>query len=256
MSALAASHRPRHPDEAVPHTIHTFAHGHLRVRIARDEDAEERDPLLSVGGLCTMASYGPITADVALGNEQWGESFRPRLTCRRCDGTGADLTHDPAPRGRRRAHARAAHQAETGDICPACGGWGEGPASILEYVRELDAIIALPLLFSSDSRGYGVTVCEHPATEPNGVVYFTYAAFMRRYHAPTPKNRTAARRMLTRIVEEYDHWLRREVYGYVIETVAGYALDAAWGFATAAHDTRLLDAARHAAETCSKAITA
>ena len=104
-----------------------------------------------------------------------------------------------------------------------------------EFADELPkGTVILPLYFYDHS---GITISTAPFSCPwdsgqVGYIYATPATIRKEYSVTeiTPEIRAQVAAGLRSEVDEYDQYLRGDVYGYVVEGEDGEQLDSCWGF--------------------------
>lgn len=120
------------------------------------------------------------------------------------------------------------HDLRTDDF----GGWDEIQKHL---VKELNAVIIHPLRLYDHS---GITISmgnQYPYNDQwdsmmVGFVYVDKDTVKKEYGRLTKSNRQKVENCLAGEVEEYDKYLRGDVYGFVIEDADGELLDSCWGY--------------------------
>jgi hypothetical protein len=196
-----------------------------------------------------------------LGDEQLAE-IDTRIECPRCDGIGDDpdryeiRAYDVSGWKVLAAGTLGAMEAVTDDpdrigpaSCGQCGGSGEVELAVDDYLRrERGATVILPLGLH-DHSGISMYVGTSRGWDSGqvGVIFDTAEA---RQRIGLTK-RDDVERSLRGEVEEYDSYLRGEVYGYVVDP-DGVA-DSCWGFVG---DDLVMEQANAAAEDVAARIAA
>jgi len=112
------------------------------------------------------------------------------------------------------------------------GGWDE----IQKYlIKEKDAVIIHPLrLYDHSGISISMSTC-YPYNDQwdsmcVGFIYVDKDTVKKEYGKLTKSNRQKIENCLAGEVEEYDKYLRGDVYGFVIEDADGEQLESVWGY--------------------------
>jgi hypothetical protein len=112
--------------------------------------------------------------------------------------------------------------------CPKCEGSGSLEVNPVEYYRAADHVVAALGLRYSDygSSGSAIHVTDDE-DDVNGVAFVTRERCEELGVEPT---REECERQMRGEIDEYDSWLRGDVYGIVVRDADGEVAESVWGF--------------------------
>lgn len=209
--------------------IETYEHAGVQVKIMPDDSGcgDPRD----ADNPCTLYCY---YSGYELGDEQLPSDGLPEIECPKCEGEG--------------------WLAANGDECPRCEGLGQVEPTVQEWLKDIDAIAAMPLFvyehsgitmrtggdifmaddeitrkdtesrnrFVGDAQGWDTSFCGFiVATEEDIQTCCGDEAKFR--------EREWLKEAMTSEVEEYAKYLEGQVYGYIVGEDTPFE-DSCWGF--------------------------
>lgn len=181
-----------------------FEHG-VTAEIVPDEEQSASNPREN-DNLSVIAS---------IGYEQFGENHHSEegrflIDCPKCDGSG---------------DAGGAAAEET---CPKCEGTGSLEVNPVEYYRAQEHVVAALGLRYSDYGSSGSTIhVTDDEDDVNGVAFVTRERCEELGVDPT---REECERQIRGEIDEYNSWLRGDVYGIVVRDADGEIAESVWGF--------------------------
>lgn len=148
----------------------------------------------------------------SIGSERFGENHhledgRFLIDCPKCEGSG---------------------ELDDESDCPKCEGSGSLEVNPVEYYRAADHVVAaLGLRFSDyGSSGSSIHVTDDE-DDVNGVAFVTRERCEELGVDPT---REECEKQIRGEIDEFDSWLRGDVYGVVVRDADGEVAESIWGF--------------------------
>lgn len=203
----------------------TYEHNGVTVEIHYEQyDMSHADPRGNDGNLSTFYLYRP---GYALGDEQLGSEGLDEIECPVCEGEG-------------------------NENCKRCEGWGKVEPTLAEFAKSEGAIAIAPLfifehsmmsisagpiIFTDEDEGANISTDSRGrfmGDEAGWDTSFSGFALVTREKwdacfPSEPLDKARIEGIVKGEVDEYDKYLRGEVYGYVIAP-GTIAEDSCWGF--------------------------